>query len=115
MQHLLTAVIFLPLVGALVLATLPREHEEWFRIGALFFSILTFIASVGLLYGFDRNGKVAFQFVTAFNWVPQLGIQYKTGVDGISLVLVLLTTLLSWISILSSFSSVTERVKEYYI
>src|SRR5437867_590879 len=115
MQHLLTIVLFLPLLGALVLAALPREREGWFRIGALLVSIATFVVSVVMLYHFDRAAKTNFQFVTVLPWVPQFGIQYKTGLDGISLVLVLLTTLLSWISILSSFDAVTYKVKEYYI
>src|SRR5690348_18299265 len=114
MQYLLTAVLYLPLFGALVLATLPRERLDWFKNGALFFSVLTFILSVGPLSGFNRESISHFQFVMARSWVPQLGIQYKTGVDGISLVLVLLTTLLSWISILFSFDAVTVTVKEHY-
>src|SRR5437764_8957734 len=113
MHHLLTAVLYVPLLGAFVLATFPRERETWFKYGALFFSFVAFIISVALLSGFHPASRAHFQFVTVFSWVPQLGIQYKTGVDGSSLVLLLLTTLLSWISILWSCGAVTPRVNAY--
>ncbi len=112
---LLNLVLFFPLVGAVVLAFLPKEQTGIFKLGALATAILTFLFSLGLLGGFnaDRNGE--YQLLTAVPWLPQFNVQYKVGVDGISLVLVLLTTLLSVIAILASFEAVTERVKEYYI
>ncbi len=114
-RHILTAVLWLPALGALLLGFVPRGKEDLIRRGALFFSLLTFGLSLLLLQGFDHSVDATFQFVTEVPWIPQFGIEYKTGVDGISLVLLVLTTLLSWIAILSSWTSITERVKEYYI
>ena len=64
--------------------------------------------------GFDVNAT-GFQFGEQADWVPAFGIQYKLGVDGISLALVVLTTTLTWISILASFGPIKTRVKEYMI
>src|SRR4029077_4915585 len=57
----------------------------------------------------------AFQMVETVNWIPIFGIQYKRGIDGLSLALVILTTTLSWISILASFAPIQTRIKEYMI
>jgi NADH-quinone oxidoreductase subunit M len=112
---ILNLVVFLPLVGAVLLAFMPREQHGWIKIGALAVSAVTFIVSLALLPEFNWIDNAAFQFMTAVPWIPQFGVQYKVGADGISLALVLLTTLLSWIAILSSWDAITERVKEYYI
>ena len=63
----------------------------------------------------DRPARRAFQFVVAAPWIPPFGIQFKLGVDGLSLVLVVLTTTLTWIAILASFGPIKDRVKEYMI
>lgn len=115
MNHLLTAVIFLPAAAAVFFALVPREHQKLIKGGAFVASALTFFLSVALLFGFDEAQDEKFQFVTTFPWVPQLGIQYKTGLDGIGLVMVLLTTLLSAIAIASSFTAIHDREKEYYV
>jgi NADH-quinone oxidoreductase subunit M len=115
MQHLLTIVLFLPLAGALGLMFVPRAPEARFRWIATLVSGLDFILSLVLLSRFDLAENERFQFVTALRWVPEVGIQYKTGVDGIGMVLLVLTTLLSWVAILSSWSAITVRVKEYYV
>jgi NADH-quinone oxidoreductase subunit M len=115
MQHVLTAVLYLPLAAALVLALLPRGQETVIKYLALMASLASFFLSLLLWVNFAWGANEQFQFVTSVRWVPELGIRYKTGVDGISLVLVVLTTLLSWIAVLSSFTAITTRVKEYYI
>ena len=111
---ILSIVIFLPLVGALLVAIVPRRHERFVRLLALGTALATWAVSLLLLVGFapDRPG---FQFVETVNWIPVFGIQYKLGVDGLSLILVVLTTTLSWISILASFGPIRDRVKEYMI
>src|SRR5690606_25103340 len=93
----------------------PREQSGLLKWGAFLASAATFLLSVTLLLGFRGDDNATYQFLTEVAWVPQLGIQYKVGVDGISLVLLLLTTLLSAIAIFSSFESIQERVKEYFI
>ena len=90
---MVSAIVFIPLFGALFLLFLPQEDEESARRIALGTSLLTFAISLGLLVGF--NGDIAdFQFVERFSWIKEFGIEYHVGVDGISLFLVLLTTFL---------------------
>jgi NADH-quinone oxidoreductase subunit M len=111
---LLSLLIFTPLLGALVLLVLPGEKVQWQRWGALGFSLLAFALSLLVAISFDSR-QPGFQLVQEAAWIPFFGIEYKVGVDGISLVLVLLTTLLTTISILASFGPIQTRVKEYMI
>ena len=108
---LLTAVTFLPLVGALIIAFLP---ESAVRPAALATALLTWVVSLVLLVGFDPTGA-EFQFVEVADWIPLFGIQYKLGVDGLSLILVVLTTTLTWISLLASWGPIQTRIREYMI
>jgi NADH-quinone oxidoreductase subunit M len=111
---LITIITFLPLLGAIVIAFTPTSRPNVARYTALGFSLLAWVVSLGLLASFvATNGD--FQFVETQSWIPMFGIQYKVGVDGLSLVLVVLTTTLTWISILASFSPIQSRVKEYMI
>jgi len=111
---LVSIITFLPLVGAIVIAFTPSGRPNVARYTALAFALLTWVVSLGLLVSFvASNGN--FQFVETQSWIPMFGIQYKVGVDGLSLVLVVLTTTLTWISILASFSPIQNRVKEYMI
>jgi NADH-quinone oxidoreductase subunit M len=118
---ILSVITFLPLVGAVVVAFTPRSRPALARYAALAASGLAWLFSLVLLIsyilptpqtGLDPGG---FQQVEQVDWIPVFGIQYKLGVDGLSLVLVVLTTTLSWISILASFGPIQERVKEYMI
>ncbi len=111
---LLTLITFLPLLGALVIAFLPRHRHNWIRWAALGTSLLTWAVSLFLLASFDPTIP-GFQYVETADWIPAFGIEYKLGVDGISLALVVLTTTLTWISILASFGPIKDRVKEYMI
>jgi len=111
---LLTLVTFVPLAGALVIALLPRQRLSWIRFAALGTALLTWAVSLLLLASFDHTAT-GFQFVEQADWVPAFGIQYKLGVDGISLALVVLTTTLTAVSILASFGPIVDRVKEYMI
>ena len=109
---ILTLVTFLPLIGALVVAVAP---ERYARGLALATALATWILSLLLLTGFISGGDRGqlFQFVVAAPWIPAFGIQFKLGVDGLSLILVVLTTTLSWIAILSSFAPIKDRIKLY--
>jgi len=108
---LLTIVVFLPLVGAIVVGS---ASETVARPVALGFALATWVASLLLLIGYlpDRPG---FQYSETFDWIPFFGIQYKLGADGLAVLLVVLTTTLSWISILASFKPIQTRIKEYMI
>lgn len=111
---LLSLVVFIPLVGAILIAFIPSERLNWIRWAAFATAILAWVVSLLVLAGFDPNAA-GFQFKEQADWVPAFGIQYKVGVDGISLALVVLTTTLTWISLLASFGPIGTRVKEYMI
>jgi NADH-quinone oxidoreductase subunit M len=111
---ILTIVTFLPLVGVAILAVAP---ERYARGLALATALATWVVSLLMLPGFQATGPRSelFQFVVAAPWIPAFGIQFKLGVDGLALALVVLTTTLTWISILASFGPIKERVRMYMI
>jgi NADH-quinone oxidoreductase subunit M len=109
---LLSVVTFTPLVGALILAAAPARYARPLALAA---SLVAWIASLFLIVGFEPASGRAFQFVEQADWIPAFGIQYKVGIDGLSLILVVLTTTISWISILASFSPIKDRIKEYMV
>jgi len=112
---LLTAVVFLPLVGAVVIGVAP---VRWARILALVTALATWVVSLVVAGAFNAGATPAgggFQLVEEIPWIPIFGIEYKLGIDGLSLALVLLTTTLTWISILASFAPIQVRIKEYMI
>lgn len=110
---ILSFVTFFPLLGALLLIFLPKEKKDLLRYFALVVSLLTFAVSLLLYFNFD-SGTAAPQFVEKSAWLGY-GINYYIGIDGISLFLVLLTTFLMPIALLSSWTYIQERVKEYLI
>src|SRR5438477_1704542 len=114
LDHTVSLVTFVPLVGAIVLAFLHRERPDLARATALVAALVAWLFSLGLLVGFLPTHP-GFQAVEVADWIPAFGIQYKVGVDGLSVVLVVLTTTLTWISILASFGPIRERVKEYMV
>src|ERR1700680_4541353 len=114
--HILTVVLFTPLVGALLLLFVPRDSENAHRVIGNLFAFLGLIVSLPLMWRFSLAPDAPrFQFLENHEWVPSIGAHYTLGIDGISLCLVILTTLLGAISILSSWSAIKMRRKEYYI
>jgi NADH-quinone oxidoreductase subunit M len=113
-NHLLSVILFTPVAGALLLLLFPRRHETAIRWAANVFGVAGFAVSLPLWFRYQTQGD-AWQFVERGAWIPSIGAEYFLGVDGLSALLVLLTTLIGAIAILSSWSSITERVKEYYI
>ncbi len=109
---ILTLVTFVPLVGAILVAILPRGAA---RPVALASSLVAWIFSLLVLVGFAPSDNGVYRYVETHDWIPLFGIQYKLGVDGLSLALVVLTTTLTWISILASFRPIRERIKEYMV
>jgi len=112
-SNILTIVTFTPAVGALWLLFYNRGHLRSIRTFALIVTILTFILSLHLIVRFDSSAP-DFQFGITVPWIPSYGIEYAMGVDGISVFLILLATLLSPLAILASWS-MHERLKEYFI
>ena len=111
---ILSGITFLPLVGAFLILLWNKERQGLIRWTAFITSLINFLISIPLFTQF-KLGTAEMQFEEKVPWIQSWGISYHLGVDGISLLLVLLTTFLSAIAILSSFSAIKERVKEYYI
>jgi NADH-quinone oxidoreductase subunit M len=112
MDHILSIVLFTPLLGMLVLLCIPSSNARAIKIWANAVSLVGFLVSLPLVFQFDSSKD--FQFVEKADWIPGLGASYHIGIDGISLLLVMLTTLIGFISILASWSAITVRLKEYY-
>ena len=112
---LLTLVVFLPALGALAIALLPgKERDNEIKWAANVILFVDFVLSLLLLRGFDFE-TTELQGVTRFEWIPSIGVEYFTGIDGMSLALILLTTLLGTIACLSSWTYIGTRIKEYYV
>ena len=114
MSSVLSAVTFVPALGALAVFLLPRRAEGLVKVTAFLTSVVAFVASVPLFTGFNASTP-DYQFVEQHAWMPTLGISYHLGVDGISLLLVLLTTFLMPLTLLASWHSVERRWKEFAI
>src|SRR6267142_835708 len=116
-QYLLTAIILVPVIGALATVAyslLPSKREENYKWIALGFSVVDFALSLLLVRGIGVGTK-DFRFVEDVIWIGSIGAHYHIGVDGISLWLVLLTTLLMPIAILSSWTAIEKRQLSYYM
>jgi NADH-quinone oxidoreductase subunit M len=113
MSHLLSLVLFLPLAGLLALLVMPVKSARLLRIFATGSATVTFVASLFLIAPFTAAPS-GFQFVERAAWIPSIGAQYLIGIDGISLLLVVLTTLITLIAILASWNSIEDRSKLYY-
>ena len=117
-NHILSIILFTPLVGALVLLFVPKENKDGIRWIANFFALGGFLISLPLVPMFwAQRFEPGFKFIegSPSNWIPTIGAGYLIGIDGISFLLIMLTTLLGWISILSSWTAIENRVKEYYV
>jgi NADH-quinone oxidoreductase subunit M len=133
-NHILSIVLFTPLVGAILLLFVSKENKNAIRWIANIFAAAGFLVSIPLVpwfwaQRFDPGVKFVYEagkwvqspgmwkFVEGLpnNWIPSIGAGYVLGLDGISFLLVMLTTLLGWISIWSSWNAIQDRVKEYYI
>ena len=110
-DHLLSALLALPALGAFAVLFMPRQWVNAIRAFSVGVMLVELALSVSLLQGDFTTG--AYQFTESVVWVESLGISYTLGVDGISLWLVLLTTLLTPISLYASWTSVKTKVKEY--
>jgi len=112
-SHLLTFILFTPVLAAVVLLCLPREQDNLVRWTAFLLSFVPFAFTLALWFGFDA-GAAGFQFEEKATWYAAINSSFHLGVDGISLSMVLLTTLLTPLAILASFS-IRENVKAYMI
>jgi NADH-quinone oxidoreductase subunit M len=116
-NHILTIILFTPLLGALVLLFIPKESKNTIRYVANLFALAGFLVSLPLIPWFwQQRFEPGFKFLEGSpnNWIPSIGSGFQLGIDGISFLLILLTTLLGLIAIFSSWTSIDTRVKEYY-
>ena len=111
---LLSLILFTPLVGVGVLLFVNRQRENLIKWIANIFVGLGFLVSLPLWFWYDSE-DASWQFVEQADWIPSIGAQYFLAVDGFSTLLILLTTLMGAIAVLSSWTAITMRVKEYYI
>src|SRR5216684_4464610 len=114
MTYYLSLILFLPLAGALLLLFVPKQNENAIRWIANIVTFVGFLVSVPLWFWYN-SANPNYQFVERIPWIPSIGADYFLGVDGFSVLLLLLTTLMGFIAVLSSWTAITERVKEYYI
>jgi NADH-quinone oxidoreductase subunit M len=113
--YILSIVCYLPLAGALVVMfAMKGGQQAAIRKFATGVAFVDFLISLPLWFAFDRDGEL-FQFRESAPWIESIGVRYEFGIDGIALLLVLLTTLLGVISFLSSWSAIHTREKEYYV
>jgi len=112
--HILSLVTWLPAAGALALLFYRKGRADSLRLFANVWAFVCFLISVPLLFAFDRD-KPGFQFIEDHSWIPSIGVRYQLGIDGLALVLIVLTTLLGSIATLCSWNYIRQREKEYYI
>lgn len=111
---ILSILVYLPLLGALIIGLFLPRHDAWaIKAVATLCTVLNFLLSLVLLRNFDGS-TYKMQLVEYHNWIPSMGVSYFMGVDGLSILLVLLTTLLSVIVVVCSYSQVEENLKAYY-
>jgi NADH-quinone oxidoreductase subunit M len=111
-DDLLSLLLVLPIIGAVIVATLPQKETNLAKGVGLAIAILQFFASLPLLTGFDPK-TVGFQFEQNVPWIEEFGIHYHVGIDGFSLWIILLTTLLTPLCILVAWTSIKERGAEF--
>ena len=116
---MLSLITFMPLAGALVILFAARTSETFPRKVALVASLISFVLSLVMLFRFDRNAPFDASHVVPFqekyDWAPGLGASYFVGVDGIAVVLIVLTTLISLIAVIWSWDTVRKRHREYFL
>jgi NADH-quinone oxidoreductase subunit M len=118
MSHLLTILILVPVAGALasvLYAVVAKGNEDHYKWIALATSVITFLLSLLLLQGVGAYPTAEFRFEENVSWISAIQARYHLGVDGISLWLVILTTFLMPIAILSSWTTIKQRLLAYYL
>ncbi len=111
-NHLISYLLLTPLAGGILILLINKNKENFIRYFGFIFSIITFIISLFLYAGYDI-AKGGFQLIDKFIWIETLHVSYHVGIDGISLLLVLLTTFLTPLTLLSSWKAITSKVKEF--
>ena len=111
---IVSLVLFCPLLGIVVLLFVNKERIQTIKLAGIATSVLTFVLSLHLYFNFDSQVQ-GFQFVQQFVWIGGLNIGYHVGIDGLSLLMILLTTFLTPLALLGTWNSIEHRVREYTI
>ncbi len=111
---LLSTLIFFPVLGALSLLTVRRSEKTTIRLMALIISLVELLLTLPLWFLFDKT-TWAMQFTEHIAWIPALHINYDLGIDGISILFILLSALITTLSIMVSWQAIEERVLEFHI
>ena len=111
---LLSLILFTPLVGVLIVLFINKQNENLIRWVSNITVGVGFLVSLPLWFWYDTQ-DAGWQFVERLEWIPSIGATYLLGVDGFSVLLILLTTMMGVIAVLSSWTAITMRVKEYYV
>src|SRR3989338_6275719 len=109
---LLSIITFLPLAGALLIMFIPRERRRLIQAIGITAAFIAFAFSTFLLFNFDARYD-GMQFIEKISWIPQINVNYFLGADGISIPLIFLTGLLSFLAAVGSVG-IAERAKEYF-
>ena len=104
----LSLIVFLPLVGAFAVMAIPKKHESAIKVTSLLFALASFGVSLGALVAFDFGSAADFQLGTDLSWIPAIGSNYHIGIDGISLPLVVLSTFITFLSVVYSWNQWPE-------
>jgi NADH-quinone oxidoreductase subunit M len=114
-DHILSFILFTPAAGLIALMFVPGANKQAIRWWGNIVMFVSFLVSLPLVFWFSRESpEQQFKFVEIHNWIPNIGAQYHLGIDGISFLLIMLTTVLGFLSVLSSWTAIQERAKEYY-
>ena len=114
---ILNIITYIPLVGAVLILLLKRDASRMIQIVATLTAVADFVVSLYLWPNFDRNatGAAMWQFRETYEWIPSLGVKYDFGIDGIAMLLILLTTFMGIIAVVCSYTAIKIREKEYYL
>ena len=114
-DHILTIILCIPLAGMIPLFFLPGQNKQAIRWWGNVVLFVDFLASLPLVFWFSSEAPAQqFKFMERHDWIPSIGAQYFLGIDGISFLLIMLTTVLGFLAVLSSWNAIQERLKEYY-
>ena len=111
-SFIVSLVTFFPLLGIVLLLFVDKEKAQIIKLVGFITSLATFVLSLHLYFHFDSQ-VAGFQFVQQFVWIGGLNISYHVGIDGLSLLMILLTTFLTPIALLGTWNSIEQRIGEY--
>jgi NADH-quinone oxidoreductase subunit M len=114
-HHILATILLAPLVGAFVLLFIPGDRADLHRKIGNIVGLLGLVVALPLLWKFKSNSAEPFQLVADANWIPSIDVYFRLGIDGIGLLMVVMTTLLGAIALMSSWSAIRQHEKEFYI